>query len=81
MLNKPHNPDTKSAETTRKKIDKHLRDINDTISEEDINNIGSAPTPQNPVVTTNEATENSEKKNKTAPAEAEKDLPPEWNIL
>jgi hypothetical protein len=30
-----------SDETTRNKIDKHLRDINDTISEDDIKNINT----------------------------------------
>ena len=31
---------------TKNKIDRHLRDINDTISEEDINNISIHPLPE-----------------------------------
>lgn len=35
---------------TKNKIDRHLRDINDTISEEDINNISIHPLPEHRVI-------------------------------
>ena len=47
---------TRSALTrsfTKNKIDRHLRDINDMISEEDINNISIHPVPEHRAIINN----------------------------
>jgi hypothetical protein len=70
-------------QTTKDKIDKHLSDINDTISEQDIKNIntvtGSAPA----IDTTHDKDEADEilKENIDDDEEPEKEAPSSWEIL
>ncbi len=64
---------------TKIKIDRHLRDINDTISEEDINNVTATRIPDNRVVINNGIIEIVDPKENNEP-EVEKTASP-WHIL
>ncbi len=73
-----------SDEVTRNKIDKHLSDIDDTISEEDIKNINTVTGAENnPAETHNHADEENEinKDDKDDDDEPEKEAPTPWEIL
>ena len=65
-----------SDETTRNKIDKHLSDIGDTISEEDMQNINT---------NTSEATRDAKKNPGEGGAKKEdepkKEMPSTWDII
>lgn len=69
-------------EKTKSKIDKHLKDINDTISEEDLRNIntstGTATSPHQDDI--DEANEILEKK-VDEEEDPEKEAPSSWEIL
>ncbi|MEO5781680.1 MAG: hypothetical protein ABIQ07_00325 [Ginsengibacter sp.] len=86
-LNKSHTDDHNqlpSDEVTRNKIDKHLSDIDDTISEEDIKNINTVTgTETDAVVTDKHADEENEidKEGKNDDDEQEKEAPTPWEIL
>ena len=72
-----------SDEVTRKKIDKHLSDIDDTISEEDIKNINTVTGGENhPAETDKHADEENEiaKDGKDDDDEQEKEAPTPWEI-
>lgn len=68
-------------ETTKNKIDKHLKDIDDTISEEDIKNVNtstgttSAENPED-IEEANEVLEEKVDEN-----EPEKEAPSSWEVL
>ena len=70
-------------ETTKNKIDKHLSDINDTISEQDIKNINTGTGAAIPADNTHhveEADEIMNEKNNDA-EKPEKEAPSAWEIL
>ena len=72
-----------SDETTRNKIDKHLSDINDTISEEDMKNINTntgTAAPTDHAYDKAEADEILKDKN-DEDDEPEKEAPTPWEIL
>ena len=85
-LNKSHTDDHNqlpSDEVTRNKIDKHLSDIDDTISEEDIKNINTVTGAEDTGV---EPNKNADEKNESddIPAEDEepkKEMPTTWDII
>ena len=91
MENKPDSPLDKSHnrppqdEVTKNKIDKHLSDIDDTISEDDLKNINTNVG----VDTTTQAKENEHDideadeimKDKPDDDEPEKEAPSSWEIL
>ncbi|MDQ6755349.1 MAG: hypothetical protein M3004_00280 [Bacteroidota bacterium] len=84
MLKKSHTPNGKqTTNATKEKIDRHLRDINDTISEDDINNIGTTPPPENPVIINNGIIEipDDSTSEDVDNKEPEKDIPTTWNIV
>lgn len=72
-----------SDEATRNKIDKHLSDIDDTISEEDLKNINTVTGAENDVVTPDkkedEKNEIDDKPKEND--EPEKEAPTPWEIL
>jgi hypothetical protein len=72
-----------SDEVTRNKIDKHLSDINDTISEEDIKNINTTTGDENVPAKTHRPAdeENQVDKKESNDDEPEKELPTPWEIL
>ena len=70
-------------EATRNKIDKHLSDIDDTISEEDLKNINTVTGAENDVVAPNKK---ADEKNEIDDSpkddnEPEKEAPTPWEIL
>ena len=70
-------------EVTKNKIDKHLSDIDDTISEEDIKNINTVTGGENhPAETDKHADEENEiaKDGKDDDDEQEKEAPTPWEI-
>ena len=81
MENKSHSDGhdrSPQDETTKNKIDKHLRDEKDTISEEDIKNINTDITPEEPT------TSIPADKNKTDDDdddEPKKEMPSAWDIV
>ena len=71
-----------SDETTRKKIDKHLSDINDTISEEDMKNINTNTGSTAPTDHAYDKAEADEiLKDKNDDEEPEREAPSPWTIL
>ena len=74
-----------SDEVTRNKIDKHLSDIDDTISEEDIKNIntvtGTDDASEAPDENTVEKKENNDRPNDDDGIEPDKEAPTPWEIL
>ena len=71
-------------EATRNKIDKHLSDINDTISEEDIKNINTSTGHENePAVSHAEPDEENEidEQSKDDDDEPNKEAPTPWEVL
>jgi hypothetical protein len=86
MLKSPRDTNAGQPDSTRGKVDRHLKDIDDTISEEDINNIGTDRTPESRINIINgvieiqddddDLYEGSEDKN-----ESEKNVPTPWNIV
>lgn len=70
-------------EATRNKIDKHLSDINDTISEEDIKNINTSTGRENtPAVSHKDADEENEIDDEPNDDDDElkKEMPTAWDI-
>ncbi len=84
-LNSNDNPTPKPVrdEATKNKIDKHLSDIDDTISEEDIKNINTSTVVTVPTDNTHDKTEADEilKKDNSDDDEPEKEAPTPWEIL
>ena len=87
MLKKSRDTNTAQSDSTKEKVDRHLKDINDTISEEDINNIGTDSTPENRIIIKNGIIEIHDEEN-DAPyegsddkSEPEKNVPNPWNIV
>lgn len=76
--NNHHQPP--SDEATRKKIDKHLSDESDTISEEDIKNINTNPSPENPVIVSDVSNNNSETNDSGDDNKIDKEVPSSWEI-
>jgi hypothetical protein len=72
-----------SDEVTRNKIDKHLSDINDTISEEDMKNINTKTGDENVPTKTHRPAdeENQVDKIDSDDDEPEKESPTPWEIL
>ncbi len=75
-----------SDEATRNKIDKHLSDIDDTISEDDIKNINTSTGANTSVQTDNthdkpEADEILDDGNNDEDEDHEKEAPTPWEIL
>ncbi len=77
-------------EITRNKIDKHLKDINDTISEEDIKNINTEIVSSGGETTTidkqeiddvSEVDNDDKKDNDKDDDEPKKEAPSSWEIL
>ncbi|MDB5198377.1 MAG: hypothetical protein JWO92_340 [Chitinophagaceae bacterium] len=89
MENKPNKPldnahdQPPQDETTKNKIDKHLSDIHDTISEEDLQNINTSTGAAAPGDNAHDKTEADEilKKDNTDDDEPEKEAPTPWEIL
>ncbi len=84
-LNKPLDDDHDQPpqdEATKNKIDKHLSDENDTISEEDIKNINTSTGKENiKVIPHKDADEEDEINDDTDDDEPEKEAPTPWEIL
>jgi hypothetical protein len=83
MLKRPKDTDSDKPDTTREKIDRHLRDINDKISEEDIQHIGTDPTPENPIIINDGIIEIPEEKKEDSSSdedEPDKEAPSAWEI-
>jgi hypothetical protein len=83
-LSKSHTDDHNqlpSDEVTRNKIDKHLSDIDDTISEEDIKNINTVTGTENVAAepVENETPENEDEDK--ADDKPDKEAPTPWEIL
>ena len=71
-----------SDEVTRNKIDKHLSDIDDTISEEDIRNINTVTGTENKVPESAEMVRSGKKNNHSGEnEEPEEEAPTPWEIL
>ncbi len=80
-----------SDEATRNKINKHLRDINDTISEEDMKNINTSTDTQNSTVIpqentdekedAGEKTEDDKRSNDNDDEKPKKEMPTSWDII
>lgn len=72
-----------SDEVTRNKIDKHLSDIDDTISEEDIKNINTVTGAENNIVTPHKKADEKNEIDDTQKNddEPEKESPTPWEIL
>lgn len=72
-----------SDEVTRNKIDKHLSDIDDTISEEDIKNINTVTGAKNDddITDKNADEENEIDRDDKDDEEPEKEAPTPWEIL
>lgn len=77
-------------EVTRNKIDKHLKDINDTISEEDIKNINTEILPSGDETTTidkqeiddvSEVDKDGKNDNDKDDEEPQEESPSSWEIL
>lgn len=62
---------------TKRKIEKHLSDINDTISDEDIKNVITNITSDNPNINT----DNSPAKKINTESEEVKQIPTSWNLI
>ena len=69
-----------SDEVTRNKIDKHLSDIDDTISEEDLKNINTVTGTENDAVVPAESDE-PKLKDDDSDIEPKKEAPTPWEIL
>ena len=88
-LNKSHTDDHNqlpSDEVTRNKIDKHLSDIDDTISEEDIKNINTVTGTENAIFSDNahdklEADEIINDGNNNPDDKPEDEAPTPWEVL
>lgn len=85
MLKSSHNP-ANYRSATKFKIDKHLKDINDTISEEDIIEISTTPPPQENHISINKGIIEIRYRELKASAgsessEAEANVSNEWNII
>ncbi len=80
-----------SDEATRNKINKHLSDINDTISEEDMKNINTSTGAQNSTVIPAEKTDEKEdadedieddkRSNEDDDENPKKEMPTSWDII
>ena len=80
-----------SDEVTRNKIHKHLRDINDTISEEDMENINTSIGTENSTVSPGEKTEEKEDADEKIEDDKrsdddddenpKKEMPTSWDII
>lgn len=75
-----------SDDTARNKIDKHLSDINDTISEEDIKNMNTGTGKQGDTITPSDNKHDKAEadeilKNAVDDDEPEKEAPTPWEIL
>ena len=72
-------------EATRNKIDKHLSDINDTISEEDMKNINTRTGAESELAKTHRPADEENEINKNNKEgdddEMEKEAPTPWEIL
>lgn len=85
-LNKSHSDDhhqPPSDEATRNKIDKHLSDIDDTISEEDIKNINTTTGSENEIAKTHRPVDEEtivEKKD-DEDDEPKKEMPTTWDLI
>ncbi len=86
MEKKSHSDDHNqlpSDEATRNKINKHLSDIDDTISEEDLKNINTVTGTENVASEPDEKKDEKEeeKDRKNDDDEPEKEAPTPWEIL
>ena len=87
MAKKPNKPDEAhdqppQDEVTKNKIDKHLSDIDDTISEQDIKNINTSTGAAAPGDNAHDINEADEIMNeKIDEDEPEKEAPSAWEIL
>ena len=70
-----------SDEVTRNKIDKHLSDIDDTISEEDLKNINTVTGAKNDDTTDKHADEKNEIEDDNEDEKLDKEAPTPWEIL
>lgn len=69
-------------EATKNKIDKHLSDIDDTISEDDIKNINTSLTAKDISVAEKDADEvSAEPKSETEDKESKKEMPNTWDMV
>lgn len=85
MENKSHSDGhdrSPQDEATKNKIDKHIRDEKDTISEEDIKNINTDITPEEPA-TKESSTSHPADEDKTDDDDDEpkKEMPSSWDII
>ncbi len=71
---------TPSDDITRDKINKHLSDINDTISEQDIKNINTTIPPSDTGVKEN-AEETPGSTSETKDEESKEEMPNVWDIM
>ncbi len=69
--NAGNNLKTESNDTTKNKIDKHLRDKDDTISEKDIENVNTEPSTDKRTAESTESDKDVKRK---------KQMPTSWNI-
>ena len=86
MLINSHNfNDDRSPDISKEKIDRHLRDINDTISEEDINNIGKGSVTENKMIINNGIIElpdeDEDQDEERVKEDDQKNVPTPWNII
>ncbi|HEV8083250.1 MAG TPA: hypothetical protein VGP55_08625 [Chitinophagaceae bacterium] len=80
-----------SDEATRNKIHKHLRDINDTISEEDMENINTSIGTENSTANpeenmdrkeeADEKTEDDKRPNDDGDEKPKKEMPTSWDVI
>lgn len=68
-------------EVTKRKIERHLSDINDTISDEDIKNVITDITSSNLNNHNNVIVGNNPPKISNLPGEDAKQMPTSWNII
>ncbi len=85
-MNKTHQPSKDHHkffydEVTKRKIERHLRDINDTISDEDILNVITDITSENSVERTPANSAYTSFKNSVLPDEEKEQVPTSWNII
>ncbi len=68
-------------EVTKRKIERHLSDINDTISDTDIMNVITDISSANLENSSNVHVDNPPPKNSSLPDEEVKQIPTSWNII
>lgn len=78
---KENSEDGFSDKVTREKIDKHLRDINDKISEEDIRNVITNINSDDQIENDIEAANKKAAKDIIPPDEEAPQVPTTWNVI